>query len=73
MHEWMADMTTTLTVNTAEVENKTNITCQTLMFSNSTFLYIVSQGSIELHNYNLKSPMCNNYYYLVYCKYALPE
>ena len=26
---WMADMTTTLTVNTAEVENKTNITCQT--------------------------------------------
>ena len=27
---WMADMTTTLTFNTAEVENKTNITCQTL-------------------------------------------
>ena len=29
MSGWMADMTTTLTVNTAEVENKTNITCQT--------------------------------------------
>ena len=26
---WMADMTTTLTVNTAEVENETIITCQT--------------------------------------------
>ena len=26
---WMADMPTTLTVNTAEVENKMNITCQT--------------------------------------------
>ena len=25
----MADMTTTLTVNSAEVANKTNITCQT--------------------------------------------
>ena len=41
---WMADMTTTLTVNTAEVENKTNIICQTqrgIDFSpNSTFLYI---------------------------------
>ena len=41
---WMADMTTTLTVNTAEVENKTNITCQTQkgihFLSNSTFLYI---------------------------------
>ena len=42
--EWMADMTTTLTVNTSEVENKTNITCQTqrgIAFpSTSTFLYI---------------------------------
>ena len=41
---WIADMTTTLTVNTAEVENKTNITCQTQrgidFASNSTFLYI---------------------------------
>ena len=41
---WMADMTTTLTVNTAEVENKTNITCWTQrginFFPNSTFLYI---------------------------------
>ena len=41
--EWIADMTTTLTVNT-EVENKTNITCQTQrgidFVSNSTFLYI---------------------------------
>ena len=43
---WIADMTTTLTVNTAEVENKTNITCQTLrgidFLSTSTFLYITS-------------------------------
>ena len=42
---WMADMTTTLTVNTFEVENKTNITCQTqrgINFSpNSIILYIV--------------------------------
>ena len=41
---WIADMTTTLTVNTSEVENKTNITCQTqrrIYFpSTSTFLYI---------------------------------
>ena len=41
---WIADMTTTLTVNTSEVENKTNITCQTqrgIDFpSTSTFLYI---------------------------------
>ena len=41
---WMADMTTTLTVNTSEVENKTTLTCQTQrgidFFSNSTFLYI---------------------------------
>ena len=43
---WIADMTTTLTVNTAEVENKTNITCQTQrgidFLSTSTFLYITS-------------------------------
>ena len=48
---WMADMTTTLIVNTAEVENKTNITCQTQkginFLSNSTFLYIA--GYIELN------------------------
>ena len=48
----MADMTTTLTVNTVEVENKTNITCQTQkgnnFLSNSTFLYIA--GYIELHH-----------------------
>ena len=41
---WMADMTTTLTVNTAEVENNTNIICLTQrgidFFPNSTFLYI---------------------------------
>ena len=52
---WMADMTTTLTVNTAKVENKTNITCQTqkgsIFVSNSTFLYIA--GYIELHHNNL--------------------
>ena len=57
---WMADMTTTLTVNTAEVENKTNITCQTQkeinFLSNSTFFYIA--GYIEQHHNNLKSPMC---------------
>ena len=56
---WMADMTTTLTVNTAEVENKTTITCQTQnginFLSNSTLLYIA--GYIELHHNNLKSPM----------------
>ena len=49
---WMADMTTTLTVNTTEVENKTNITCQTQkgihFLFNSTFLYIA--GYIELHH-----------------------
>ena len=43
---WIADMTTTLTVNTSEVENKTNITCQTQrgidFFSTYTFLYIAS-------------------------------
>ena len=43
---WIADMTTTVTVNTAEVENKTNITCQTQrgidFLSTSTFLYITS-------------------------------
>ena len=59
----MADMTTTLTVNTAEVENKTNITCQTQkgihFLSNSTFLYIA--GYIELHHNNLKSPMCREF------------
>ena len=57
---WMADMTITLTVNTAKVENKTNIVCQTQkgikFLSNSTFLYIA--GHIELHHNNLKSPMC---------------
>ena len=57
---WMADMTITLTVNTAEVENKTNITCQTqkgiIFLSNSSFLSIA--GYIELHHNNLKSPMC---------------
>ena len=57
---WMADMTTILTVNTAKVENKTSITCQTQkgihFLSNSTFLYIA--GYIELHHNNLKSPMC---------------
>ena len=57
---WMADMTTILTVNTAEIENKTNITCQTQkginFLSNSTFLYIA--GYIELHYNNLKSPIC---------------
>ena len=41
---WMADMTTALIVNTAEVENKTNITCQTQkginFLSHSTILYI---------------------------------
>ena len=37
---WMADMTTTLTVNTAEVENKTHITCRLRKESYSTFLYI---------------------------------
>ena len=49
---WMADMTTTLTVNTAEVENKTNVTCWTQkgihFLSNSTFLYIA--GCIKLHH-----------------------
>ena len=49
---WMADMTITLTVSTAEVENKTNITCQTQkgsnFLSNSTFLYIA--GYVELHH-----------------------
>ena len=44
--EWTADMTTTLTVNTAEVKNKTNITCRTHrgsdLSSTSTFLYIAS-------------------------------
>ena len=43
---WIADMTTTLTVNTAEVENKTNITCQTQrgidFLSTPTFLYITN-------------------------------
>ena len=57
---WMADMTTTLTVNTAEVENKTNVTCQTQkgihFLCNSSFLYIA--GYSELHHNNLKSPMC---------------
>ena len=52
MSRWMADMTTTLTVNTAEVENKTNITCQTQkgihFLSNSSFLYVA--GYIELHH-----------------------
>ena len=48
---WMADMTTTQSLtNTAKVENKTNITCQTQkgihFLSNSTFLYIA--GYIEL-------------------------
>ena len=49
---WMADITTTLTVNTAEVENKTNITCQTQkginFLSNSSFLYIA--GYTELYH-----------------------
>ena len=57
---WMADMTTILTVNTAKVENKTNIVCQTQrgikFLSNSSLLYIA--GYIELHHNNLKSPMC---------------
>ena len=60
MSGWMADMTTILTVNTAKVENKTNIVCHTQkgikFLSNSTFLYIA--GYIELHHNNLKSPMC---------------
>ena len=50
---WMADMAIILTVNTAEVENKTNITCQTQkgihFLSNSTFLYIA--GYTELYQY----------------------
>ena len=41
---WLADMTTTLIVNTAKVKNKTNITCQTQkgihFLSNSSFFYI---------------------------------
>ena len=59
---WMTDMTTTLAVNTAKMENKTNIIilCQTQkginFLSNSTFLYIA--GYIELHHNNLKSQMC---------------
>ena len=69
----MADMTTTLTVNTTEVENKTNITCQTQkgihFLSNSTFLYIA--GYIELHHNNLKCA----YNCLLYCtcRCAIPE
>ena len=64
----VADMTTTLTVNTAEVENKTNITCQTQkgihFLSNFTFLYIA--GYIELHHNNLKSSMCIELFSLLY-------
>ena len=55
MTGWMADMTTTLTVNTAEVKNKTNITCTTQrgieFLSNSTYLYIAGLGSSCIYYY----------------------
>ena len=47
-----ADMTTNLTVNTAEVENKTNITCTTQrgidFSSNSAYLYKAGWGVLDL-------------------------
>ena len=60
---WMADITITLTVNTAEVENKTNITCQTqfIFLSNSSFLYIA--GYTELYH-NIVLYVCRMVFFL---------
>ena len=55
MSGWMADMTTTLTVNTVEVENKTNITCQTQLI-----FYLILASSIlqVILSYIIISPIC---------------
>ena len=69
---WMADMTTTLTVNTSEVENKTNVTCQTQRGIDFFFEFYCSLYCRlgECRDNNLKSLICH---FLLYCRCALPE